>query len=325
MHRQHRLDQRLLFGPERGRRRLRRQRVEPGEDFVSLPRANELARLRNGGAAFVPRHAEQCGAGVRMGGGRGEPVEQGMEPGGPPDMAAERVATRLARLQPGNGGSDDSEVAGLRRRSHIAERVADQREHFRLILRLVAADQLNPRLKVFGGARRSGRLPPPDQSVIEIARGVLAFLHMDARDRDGEVGAEEQLPLHRVVHQISAGANILAIEIEQKVGGLQRLRLHPLRPGGGEAFGDAAAQGLQPTEIVADPATVKIGARGGHATTRPSRSSFSLQRRGRRAEPRSARAAPSIPRWSRSQPPDGRRGQGPSAERSRSLFRSRPQ
>src|SRR5690606_2467876 len=62
--------------------------------------------------------------------------------------------------------------------------------------------------------------------------------------RHGEVGAQHHLAADRVLGHIGAGADILAIEVQQRLGRQQQVGRDLLGPGGAEGGEDLLADGL---------------------------------------------------------------------------------
>ena len=117
-----------------------------------------------------------------------------------------------------------SPVAG--RRFRPASRSAEQGEHLG-IRRLGggAVEDLIPHLQVFAAPGPSAVLLAEHLAQIGIARRVRPVRHVRLHHRHGEVGAQHHLAPERVMRDIGPRADILAVKVQQGLGGLQDIGL----------------------------------------------------------------------------------------------------
>ena len=223
---------------ERRRRRLRRPAARPAPPPPPAPRS---PTARRAAAISAARPALGLGGeqlGPRRAGGRVPVAEalraaRGTAPaarrgGGAPPCARALVAERVDRRE------HQADVAGDELDRRVAERRDDQPQHLGVVRRRVAGlEDLEARLQVLPRPVRARLLPPPDRPAVDVARRLGAGVHVQPHDRHGEVGAQHHLRA-LVAGDEGAGADVLAVEVEQHVGGLQRRRLDPHRAGRAE-------------------------------------------------------------------------------------------
>ena len=191
-------------------------------------------------------------------------VEQRVEPRRPPDVPPERRLARRAGVERVDRRQHQPEVAGDELDRRIAERLGDQPQHLGVVRRRIAGlEDLEARLQVLARPVRAELLPPPDRPAIDVARRLGAGVHVQPHDRHGEVGAQHHLrPL--VAGDEGARPDVLAVEVEQHVGRLQRRRLDPHRAGRAEHAEDPRHLGLEPGERRAHPRALQVGPVGDH-------------------------------------------------------------
>ncbi len=142
---------------------------------------------------------------------------------------------RVAGVERVDRRQHQAEVAGDEVDRGVAERRDDQRQHLGVVRRRVAGlEDLEAGLQVLPRPVGAEVLPPPDRAAVDVARGLGAGVHVQADDRDGEVRAEHHLGA-LVAGDEGAGADVLAVEVEEHVGGLQRRGL--------DAHGAGASRG----------------------------------------------------------------------------------
>jgi hypothetical protein len=94
-----------------------------------------------------------------------------------------------------------------------------QRENLRIGARGIApVEELEAQLQVFRRTARAHGLLAEDLAQIGVARGFRPVLGMHLDDRHGEVGAQHHLAPVGVVGGVGARADVLAVEVEQRVG-----------------------------------------------------------------------------------------------------------
>ena len=201
-----------------GRPRCRRAATSPavapgrlgGEQLARAPPGRRRGRRRSGGAA------RGSGAG-RQTWRRSAALRAGL-------VSSVSIAASTSPRSPVTSSTGAS-----------PERRGDQPEHLGVVRRGVAGvEDFEARLQVFARPVRAELLPPPDRPAIDVARRLGAGVHVQPHDRHGEVGAQHHLrPL--VAGDEGARPDVLAVEVEQHVGRLQRRRLDPHRAGRGRA------------------------------------------------------------------------------------------
>ena len=152
-------------------------------------------------------------------------------------------------------------------------------------------------------------LPPPDRPAVDVARRLRAGVHVQPHDRHGEVGAQHHLRA-LVAGDEGARADVLAVEVEQHVGRLQRRRLDPHRAGRAEHAEDARDLGVEPRQRRAHARALQVGPVGDHQAPRASIArTAATSSRARHLDLRRLGAPVLVRR--RSPPRAGRRAPGP--------------
>ena len=154
--------------------------------------------------------------------------------------------------------------------------------------RVGAVEQLVAHLDIFRRAVRGLFLRAEHLAGIGVARRLGAVVHVHLHHRHGEIRAQHRLAQHRVGGDVGARADILAVEVEQRLGRLQDRRSRPRsRPRASKTASSRAASarigglvGRQPSSAVQDLAHLGHQIVARHLDL--------------------ARGAPSIPRASRS-------------------------
>jgi hypothetical protein len=201
----------------------------------------------------------------------------------------------VGRGQAGDGGQKDAHVPRHRAQAEARQRPGKQREDLRVGLRRVAGiEELEAQLQVFRRAARAHGLLAEDLAQIGVARGFRPVLGMHLHHRHGEVRAQHHLAPVGIMGGVGAGADVLAVEVEERVGAQHQGRVDGHRTRRRE-------HRLKRLGLGAD-----VGF-GGHLCR--SRSALTPATR-RRGPPRSGRAGISIPPASRPRPVS-RRGSGP--------------
>src|SRR5690606_4287099 len=113
----------------------------------------------------------------------------------------------------------------------------------------VAGEKLKPRLQIFIVARMFGPgfavvLFAENLAQIAIAGRLGTVCHMHLHHRHGEIGAQHHLTPDRVLGDIGAGANVLAIKVKKRLGLKQDVGRDLLRPRSAKGGKDLLADGL---------------------------------------------------------------------------------
>ena len=189
-------------------------------------------------------------------------------------MAAEGGLAGVGGVEGVDGGEDEAEVAGDEVDGGVAEGFDDEGHDLGVGGGGVGGgEDLEAGLEVFARAVGAPLLPAPDRAAVGVARGlgaaVRAGVHVEADDGDGEVGAEHHLGT-LVAGDEGAGADVLAVEVEEDVGGLQGGGLDAHGAGRGEDGEDARDLGLEAGEGRAHAGALEPGAVGHHRRAVPS-------------------------------------------------------
>ena len=169
-------------------------------------------------------------------------------------MAHQRGAAAFGDLQRLHRRGEDADVAGHRPQPERREGLGEEREDLGIGAGgIVVCEELVAHLEILGGALGVFFLPPKDLAAIGVARGRGAAFHVHLHDGDGEVRAQHDLAPRRVVGHVGAGADVLAVEVEQGLGGLEDGAVDVLRPG------------LQEARAQPDGYTLLVGSMSTHA------------------------------------------------------------
>ena len=144
-----------------------------------------------------------------------------MEAARAPDMALQRGLAALQRVEASHGIAQQADVADGRYGRERGQKICKEGKNLGIGgFRISAVKDLEPGLKIFRHARATVVLFAEDLAQIAIAGGVGAMRHMRLHHRHGEIRAQHHLAAQRVRGDIGAGADVLAIEVQERLGRL---------------------------------------------------------------------------------------------------------